>query len=348
MQKENIMDLSFEELELVLKEWSESSYRCKQVIEWIYLKKVDSFEKMSNLSKALREKMDQQFSIRSLKIKGFVESSDGTIKFLFGLNDGLSVEGVYMPDDNKRSLCISTQVGCKFNCAFCLTGKMGFLRNLSASEIIQQVLMVQEWLGPEKSVTNLVLMGMGEPLDNYDSVLKALKVFSSPFGLKIGSRKITLSTVGLLPALKRFQEEKMKINLAISLNAADGETRDKIMPINKKYPMKDLLKFCRDYPLQPSRRITFEYVLIPGLNDSDEEALKLVKLLRGISSKVNLIPLNSWEGAPFQSKASEQVARFHKILIDSNITVFTRKSRGEDVCAACGQLGGSAMDRAGG
>ena len=340
MQKENIMDLGFEELDQGLQEWGESRYSHKQAVEWLYLTKAGSFQAMTNLSKTLRGKLEERFEIHSVEIKRTLESSDGSVKFLFGLKDGLAVEGVYMPDENKRALCISTQVGCKFHCAFCLTGRMGFIRDLSASEIIDQVLIAQEWLGPDKRLSNLVLMGMGEPLDNYDNTLKALKVFNSPSGLKFGGRKITLSTVGLLPALRRFQTEDLKINLAVSINAVDEGIRGRLMPVNKKYPLKDLLQFCREYPLQPGRRITIEYVLIPGINDSEEDAKKLVKLLRGISCKVNLIPLNAAEDISFGSMPQDQTDRFHKVLIDAGMTVFTRKSRGKDILAACGQLGG--------
>ncbi|MBI5187172.1 MAG: 23S rRNA (adenine(2503)-C(2))-methyltransferase RlmN [Nitrospinae bacterium] len=340
MQKENILDWSMEDLERLMEEWSESKFRSKQIIEWLYLKKAGAFALMTNLSKDLRAKLEARFVLRSLKIQDSRESKDGSVKFLFGLNDGNAVEGVYMPDENRRALCVSTQVGCKFHCAFCLTGKMGFIRNLSPAEILEQVLAVQEWLGPEKTLTNLVLMGMGEPLDNYDNVMKALRIFNSPAGFKFGGRKITLSTVGLLPALERFQKEDLKINLAISLNAVDDAARSRIMPANKKYPLKDLLKFCREYPLQPGRRITFEYVLVPGVNDTDEDAEKLSRLLRGIKCKVNLIPLNAGEGVPFSSMPQDRVDRFHKILVNSNISVFTRKSRGGDILAACGQLGG--------
>ncbi len=340
MQKENIMNLSFEELECLMKEWGESRYRHKQVIEWLYLKRARSFDLMTNLSKKFRERLNEHFITGCLKIRDTLESKDGSIKFLCELDDGLTVEGVYMPDENKKSLCVSTQVGCKFNCAFCLTGKGGFVRDLTSAEIIDQVLTVREWLGSEKNLTNLVLMGMGEPLDNYDNVMKALTVFNSPMALKFGARKITLSTVGVLPALRRFQQEDLKINLAVSLNAVDDKTRDLIMPVNKKYSMKELMRFCREYPLQSGRRLTFEYVLISGLNDSEEDAKKLSKLVQGIRCKVNLIPFNAADGVPFQPVPRERVDRFHKILIDSKISVFTRKSRGEDVHAACGQLGG--------
>lgn len=340
MQKENILDLSMEEMERLMEEWGESRFRHKQIIEWLYLKKAGSFDLMTNLSKNLRTRLEERFVLRSLKIPDFLESGDGSVKFQFGLQDGLAVEGVYMPDENRRALCVSTQVGCKFQCAFCLTGKMGFLRNLHASEIVEQVLAVQEWLGPEKPLTNLVLMGMGEPLDNYENVMKALRIFNSPSGFKFGGRKITLSTVGVLPALMRFQKEDIKVNLAISLNAVDDATRSRLMPANKKYPLKDLLKFCLEYPLQPGRRITFEYVLVPQVNDSEEDAKKLARLLKGIKCKVNLIPLNAGAGVPFSSMPQDKVDRFHKLLVDSNISVFTRKSRGGDILAACGQLGG--------
>lgn len=340
MQKENILDCGMEELEHLMEEWGESRFRHKQIIEWLYLKKAGSFALMTNLSKDLRAKLEARFTLRSLKIQDYRESNDGSVKFLFALKDGNAVEGVYMPDENRRALCVSTQVGCKFRCAFCLTGKMGFIRNLSLAEILEQVLAVQEWLGPEKSLTNMVLMGMGEPLDNYDNVMKALRIFNSPSGFKFGGRKITLSTVGLLPALERFKQEDLKINLAISLNAVDDAARSRLMPANKKYPLKDLLKFCREYPLQPGRRITFEYVLVPGVNDTDEDAEKLSRLLRGIKCKVNLIPLNSGEGVPFSPMPQDRVDRFHEILVNSNVSVFTRKSRGLDILAACGQLGG--------
>jgi len=345
VQKEKIMDLGLDGLKGLMEDWGESAYRNKQVVEWLYDKRALSFDAMTNLSKGLRARLEERFCVRTLQIGEALTSEDGSVKFLFRLQDNEAVEGVYLPDEKTRTLCVSSQVGCKFNCAFCLTGKMGFVRDLSSSEIIEQVLAAQEWLGPEKKLTNLVLMGMGEPLDNYDAVILALRTVNSPVGLKFGGRKITLSTVGLLPGMERFQKEGIRINLAVSLNAMDDATRSKIMPVNRKYPLEDLLKFCGKYPLQPGRRITFEYVLIPGINDSDEDARKLSKVLHGIRCKVNLIPLNPAKEIPFPAGSPEGVDRFHKILLDAGLTVFSRKSRGRDIMAACGQLGGKGRVR---
>src|SRR3990172_5450026 len=251
--------------------------------------------------------------------------------------DVSSIESVLIPDEDRLTLCISTQVGCKLNCAFCLTGKGGFIRNLNHYEIIEQILSVRR---EKKDIINIVLMGMGEPLDNYENVIKSIKTMISPHGLKIPAKRITLSTSGLIPEIKKLAKENLKINLAVSLNASDNETRDKIMPLSKKYPIEELLKTLKEYPLPPNRRITFEYVMIKRLNDSIEDAKKLSNILKGIKCKINLIPFNSYEGVDYEAPDYKNVEDFRNILISQHYTTIIRKSKGADISAACGQLRG--------
>jgi len=406
MQKVNLKGLSLQEIEGLVESLGEKTYRARQIYEWVFQKDVSGIGEMTNLSIGLRNKLSELAYIPRLSIADKRISSDGTSKYLFVLpplhpplepvlseaegkggsggvsENGNSIESVLIPDEDRLTLCISTQVGCKLNCTFCLTGKGGFIRNLSHYEIIEQILSVQREIRPPLSpllakegngvvgdITNVVLMGMGEPLDNYDAVIKSINTMISPHGLKIPAKRITLSTSGLIPEIKKLAKENLKINLAISLNASDNETRDKIMPVNKKYPIEELLKALKEYPLPPNRRITFEYVMIKGLNDSIEDAKRLSNILKNIKCKINLIPLNPpfttspsppseggekgevkggkggiFEGSDFEAPDYKNVEEFQNLLISRHYTVIIRKSRGADIYAACGQLRGKWLE----
>lgn len=334
----DIKEYTTEQLIAWFKERGIQSFRAGQVHKWVYLRQADSFEEMTDLGKELRTLLSEHFTIDRLTVEKVQSSSDGTRKFLFGLKDGQFIESVLIPSEERRTLCISSQVGCAQDCSFCLTAKGGFTRNLTSGEIIAQVRDINHIVSPSNAVTNIVFMGMGEPLANYENVVRALAVITDgDFGLKISARKVTVSTAGLVPLLERFGTEA-RANLAISLNATDNETRSMLMPINRKYPIEMLLETCRNYPLAPRDKITFEYILIRDVNDSDADAKRLVKLLRPIPSKVNLIPFNEHEGSDFKSPTGERVNRFLSILHESGFTAIIRKSKGQDISAACGQL----------
>lgn len=322
-------------------EWMEAigekPYRARQVRSWIFSKGVSDFAQMTDLSKQFRETIAQKAVVTQItEIKRDV-STDGTIKFLFGLADGNTIESVYMPGADRVTLCISTQVGCKLNCKFCITGKNGFARNLSAAEIVDQLIQVKNRV-PGGRVTNLVLMGMGEPLDNYDATLRALRIITEPELNLIGARKITLSTAGVVPGILKLAEDFPKVKLAVSLNSPTNEKRSQIMPINKKHPIESLMAALKKWPLPHGRRITFEYVMLGGFNDSDADAVELGKIARAVPSKINLIPYNPCSGLPFERPPTERVEKFRSVLIKSNHTVTVRESRGGDILASCGQL----------
>ena len=341
MQRFNLKGLSLQEIEGLVESLGEKPYRARQIYEWVFQKDVSGIGEMTNLSFSLRNRLSELAFLTRLSIADKRTSSDGTSKYLFILEDDNSIESVLIPDEDRLTLCISTQIGCKLNCTFCLTGKGGFIRNLSHYEIIEQILAARR---EKKDITNIVLMGMGEPLDNYDNVIKSIKTMISPHGLKIPAKRITLSTSGLIPEIKKLARENLKINLAISLNASDNETRDEIMLLNKKYPIEELLKTLKEYPLPPNRRITFEYVMIKKLNDSIEDAKKLSNMLKGIKCKINLIPFNSFEGVDYEAPDYKNVEDFRNILISQHYTTIIRKSKGADICAACGQLRGKKLD----
>jgi 23S rRNA (adenine2503-C2)-methyltransferase len=334
----NFLGTSEKYLKNCFAEWGVEPYRIHQVFTWVYHKEVRSFDLMTNLSKPLRQKLQETFyfSLPSLQEK-FI-SKDGSVKYLFALEDGSTIESVFMPSDDRNTLCISTQVGCRLACSFCMTATLGLKRNLTAGEIIGQIVKVNEDLEEKDRVTNIVVMGMGEPLDNYQPLVDALRLMVAPEGMKISNRKITLSTSGLVDKIKDFQEENIHVNLAISLNATLDEVRDQIMPINKKYPIDVLLDTLRNYPLKPNRKLTFEYVLLAGINDTDDDAKRLAKLLKGIPSKINLIPFNRIEPSDYHPPSENRVLSFQNYLISQNYSVFIRKNRGTDILGACGQL----------
>ncbi|MEW6107881.1 MAG: 23S rRNA (adenine(2503)-C(2))-methyltransferase RlmN [Nitrospirota bacterium] len=312
-------------------------YRGEQLIHWIYKKNAASIDEISEFSKSLRNTLNKHAFISNLELVKNLKSRDGTEKFLFSLNDGQTIETVLIPDKGRLTLCISSQVGCALGCRFCLTGKLGFIRNLKSFEIVDQITTVQRIIMPKK-ITNIVLMGMGEPLLNFDRVVEALWRIVLLVG--ISKRKITLSTAGITPRIELFSKKAPEVNLAVSLNATTDESRDKIMPVNKRYPIKSLLNACRNFPLSPRRRITFEYVLIKGLNDSREDALRIVRLLKGIRCKVNLIPLNQSGSDSLKRPSERTILEFQKILMQNNMTALIRESKGSDILAACGQLRG--------
>jgi 23S rRNA (adenine2503-C2)-methyltransferase len=295
---------------------------------------------MTNLSKRFREELSQVTTISALHPIHIEHARDGTKKFLFELDDGNRIESVLIPEKSRLTLCLSTQAGCALGCRFCLTGKNGWKRDLAVSEILNQILAVRETLLPKTSITNIVLMGMGEPLANYRNTIKALQLMTFPEAFKFSSRRVTLSTVGLLPELERLAHEKVQFRLAVSLNASDDETRSYLMPINRRYPLKKILEACRNFPLRPRTRITFEYVLLNDINDSPQNAKRLMKILGGIPSKINLIPLNEASGIPFQRPSEEKIKRFQDILMEGGLTAIVRTSKGEEISAACGQLQG--------
>jgi 23S rRNA (adenine2503-C2)-methyltransferase len=293
---------------------------------------------MTDLSRELRQRLAADFAVKTPRVARRERSSDGTEKLLLELEDGRHIESVFIPDTPAMTFCVSTQVGCAMRCGFCLTGKMGLARNLTAGEIAGQVRVLARELDLLDKRFNIVLMGMGEPLHNYDETMKALRMLADEHGLAVSPRRVTLSTVGVLPALERLAREPLMPNLAISLHATTEEQREALVPVNRKYGLEEIIAAARRFPLKRRSRITFEYVMLGGVNDSDEDARRLVKLLTGIRSKVNLIPLNEAAGIPFTRPSDARVNRFAQILADHHLTVSVRKSRGRDIRAACGQL----------
>ncbi len=323
--------------------------RSQQLWRWIYGRGASDFLAMSNISLALRDELAAKFTLARPQISDEQISSDGTRKWLLqfnpkaGENCGHSAEIVYIPEENRGTLCISSQIGCTLNCSFCHTGTQKWVRNLDAGEIVSQILIARDQLGewpagPERRITNIVLMGMGEPLYNFDEVKKAVEIIADGEGLSISKRRITLSTAGVVPMIERCGAET-GVMLAISLHAVRDEIRDRLVPLNRKYPIKELLAACANYPgLSNARRITFEYVMLKGLNDSAEDAKALVRLLKGIPAKINLIPFNPWPGSPYECSEWEQIERFAEIINRAGYASPIRSPRGRDIMAACGQL----------
>ena len=336
----NIKTYSLDELRDQLSARGFKPYRASQVLSWIYRHQATSFDAMTNIAKEDRERLASLFSLPALRADRVERSVDGTRKLLFRLDDGHTVESVLIPDEERQTLCISSQVGCQQACRFCLTGTGGFVRDLAGWEIADQVLQTARILRGEDGppITNIVLMGMGEPLANLDEVLRALRIVTGEPGLGLSPRRVTLSTDGLAPGIDRLARSGIKVNLAVSLNATTDAVRDRIMPVNRRYPLRELLAACRRYPLDPRRRIPFEYVLLKGVNDSEEDARRLVKLLAGIRCKVNLIPFNPFPGSEFERPDDAAVGRFQAVLQDRHLTAPVRESRGRDISAACGQL----------
>ncbi|MDR3631761.1 MAG: 23S rRNA (adenine(2503)-C(2))-methyltransferase RlmN [Desulfocapsaceae bacterium] len=326
------------------------AFRGRQIMGWLYRPGIRDFRQMTDIAKKFREILQEKACISHFTEPIMERSQDGSIKFGFRLEDGALIESVLIPETDRNTLCLSSQVGCSMRCAFCLTGTMGFIRNLTPSEIVNQVCAVQDFLlaepqenriGPAE-VTNLVFMGMGEPLNNLDNLLIALSILTEPKGLDLTGRKITVSTCGIAPKLKRLGENST-VNLAISLHAVDDATRNQLMPVNTIYPLDVLLDACRTYPMPKRRRIMFEYILLKGINDSDDQALELARKLHKIPCKINLLPYNESPNLPYRSPSPERVLAFQKILLDKHFSVFIRNSRGSDIAAACGQLAGKSQ-----
>ena len=341
-----LVGLSLPEMQEVLSEHKLPNFRSKQIWNWIYQRGVTDFDLMANLPKDLRGILKEHYAIDRPSVVAEQKSQDGTMKWLLGMSDGQQVEMVFIPTPKRGTLCVSSQVGCTLTCKFCHTGTQPLVRNLGAHEILQQVMFakdkLEEWpsAGEKegRDLTNIVMMGMGEPLYNYDNVAKALKICMDADGLGISKRHITLSTSGVVPQIIQCGDE-LDVNLAISLHAPDDELRSSIMPINNKYPLKDLLDACRNYPgVSPSRRVTFEYVMLDGVNDSDVQARALTRLLVNIPCKVNLIPFNGWEGSGYTCSSMPRIEAFAKILEDAGYDAPIRRPRGRDILAACGQL----------
>lgn len=338
--KPNIKDLSAQELKEWLAARSEPAYRADQIKGWLYHKGATAFAEMTNLSAALRAALEGEFMISRLRTVRANRSSDGSIKFLFGLADDQNIESVLIPEERRLTLCVSSQAGCGLGCTFCATAQMGLKRNLKASEIVDQILEAQKVLAGEQRITNVVLMGMGEPLANYAPTMRALEIITDgDRGIGISPRRVTLSTVGLVPQIKKLMDES-SVNLAISLHASTDELRSQMMPVNRKYPLAELLDCCRSLPIPKRRRITFEYVLLRGINDSPADARRLSQLLRGIRCKINLIPFNPHPGSPYRRPSAEEITRFQKALTELGHQVNVRMPRGDDIQAACGQLQG--------
>lgn len=332
----DLKNLTRKQLSDLLVEWGHKPFHASQVYRWIYQRGIADFAEMTDLSKDLRGKLAELTCVSEFEADVVEVSQDGTQKFLFHMADGQSVETVLIPMEGGRStLCVSTQAGCAMQCSFCLTGTFGLQRNLTPAEIVNQVCAVRR----EHAVDNIVLMGMGEPLHNLDNVVAALEILYDDNGCRYGARKVTLSTCGLVPEMHELGQ-RIRVGLAVSLNATTDKVRDELMPINRRYPLKELMAACRDYPLQPRERITFEYILIDGVNDSLADAKRLVGLLHGIKAKVNLISYNEHAGSPFKSPADEAVSAFQSYLLDRKIVAIRRASKGRDISAACGQLKG--------
>lgn len=334
----DLAELERAELETTLEALGARRFHARQLFRWIHRKGETDFARMTDLGQSLRETLAATVRITTPLVLQRDVSTDGTMKLALELVDRRRIEAVYIPDTPRQTFCISTQVGCAMKCGFCLTGRMGLARNLTAGEIAGQVRVLAAETDLLDRPFNIVLMGMGEPLHNYDATMKALRILHDEHGLAVSPRRITLSTVGVLPALERLASEPLMPNLAISLHATTEETREQLVPVNRKYGLKELVDACRRFPLKRRDRITFEYVLLNGVNDTPEDARRLVKLLAGVKAKVNLLPLNEAAGIPFTRPSEARVNRFAQILADHHVTVMVRKSRGRDIRAACGQL----------
>ena len=323
-------------------------FRARQLVQWIYRKRVREFSAMTDIAQNVRTALAARYVISRPEAAEVRHSSDGTKKFLFALADGSKVESVLIRQPTRYTLCISSQVGCAMGCRFCRTGEMGFTRHLTTSEIIGQVLAVQDFVaasdnpepleGPAEAFSNIVFMGMGEPLHNIDNVLRAVWLLNDELGLNFSQRKVTVSTSGLVPAIRRLGESGAPANLAVSLNATTDEVRSALLPVNRRYPLKVLLDALRAYPLKPRQRITIEYVLLSGVNDSDDDMARLPRLLQGIPVKVNLIPYNANTGLPFSPPARDRIAAWQDYLLSRGVNATIRWSKGDDISAACGQL----------
>ena len=333
---QNFFELTLHQLENAIGAIGNEKFRARQLYKWIYNKGVFDFHEMTNISKSLRLIFKDMFCTDPPEIKDILRSNDGTIKFGITASDGRTMESVLIPEKGRNTLCLSSQIGCRMGCKFCVTGKIGFVRNLTSAEIIGQIMAVKRYLGEQK-ITNIVFMGMGEPVDNLDTLLHTLEIMKNPLGLDFSHRRITVSSVGLLEGLRTL--EPKVAGLAISLNAADDGKRTYLMPINRLYPIRDIIGFVKEFRGSKRVRITFEYVLIKGFNDSLDDAQQLAQLLTGVKCKINLIPFNESPYVEFKTPDTKAVNQFHDYLLQRHFTAIVRDSRGQDIGAACGQLG---------
>lgn len=350
-EKINLLDLTRAQMQAFFVELGEKPFRADQVMKWIYHFCIDDFDKMSNINKVLREKLKARCVIEAPVVVTRQDSSDGTIKFVMGLRGGQEVETVWIPEKDRRTLCVSSQVGCALDCSFCSTAQQGFNRNLTVAEIIGQVWRVAQIIGSygdtgDKPVTNVVMMGMGEPLLNLNNVVPAMELMLEDFGFGLSKRRVTLSTSGVVPALDLLRE-KIDVALAISLHAPNNELRNELVPVNRKYPMEEFLAASRRYVAnsKANDKVTVEYVMLEGINDSMEQAHELAQALKDTPSKINLIPFNPYPGSPYKRSSNSRIDRFNKVLQEYGFTVIVRKTRGDDIDAACGQLVGDVIDR---
>ena len=334
----NIKDLTLPALEQWLTERGEKPFRARQVFQWLYQHRIAGFAEATSLSKDLRDRLGGWFRVGGLETASRLESEDGSTKFAFRLPDGAVIETVLMPNRTHYTVCVSTQVGCAMGCDFCATAAMGLVRNLGAGEIVQQVVEVARALPPGKEVRNIVFMGMGEPLHNYTNLMAALDILQEDNGFGLSARRLTVSTSGLVPAILRYARDGVRANLAISLNGVNDAMRTSLMPVNRRWNIEALLAACREVPYENRYRITFEYVLLGGVNDGLDQARQLVRLLHGFKCKVNLIPYNAHPGSAYEPPSMEHARRFQRVLLDKGILVTLRISKGQDIQAACGQL----------
>ncbi|GAB4257474.1 MAG: 23S rRNA (adenine(2503)-C(2))-methyltransferase RlmN [Methylomicrobium sp.] len=345
LNKINLLDFDRKGLEAFFVEIGEKPFRATQLLKWIYQEGVEDFSQMSNLSKALRAQLTEQCTLDTPEIVFEQLASDGTRKWVLETSCGNRVETVFIPEEGRGTLCVSSQIGCALACTFCSTAQQGFNRNLTAAEIIGQLYVAQKRLGNEQKVTNVVMMGMGEPLLNFDNVVTAMNLMMDDFAYGLSKRRVTISTSGIVPAMYRLTEV-CDVSLAVSLHAVTDELRDELVPINKKYPLKELLAACRDnVKLSPRRRITFEYVMLDGVNDSVQDARTMVKLLKNVPSKINLIPFNPFPNSSYRCSSNDAIERFRAVLHNAGIVTTVRKTRGDDIDAACGQLVGRVQDK---
>ncbi len=333
----DLKDFTQDELARWLTVRGHKAFRAQQILKWVYHHRLTDVGQMSNVPLALREALAQHFLITRLTCRTHTTAADGTEKYLFTLADGRRIESVFIPSENRRTLCISSQAGCAMGCQFCATARVRPVRDLTAGEIVSQIWEVQYRRPQPEAVTNVVFMGMGEPLANYDHVVKAITILTAAWGYNLSPRRVTVSTVGLVPQMQRLLNDT-PVNLTISLSATTDAVRNSLIPVNRRYPLATVLEACRSLPIASRNRMTFAYTLLDGLNDSPADAKRLVSLLHGIRAKVNLIPFNSFPGAPFAPSSRERLARFRQILLDRGIYASIRESRGQDVQAACGQL----------
>ena len=340
--KKELLGLTAEELLEFMSELGEKPFRARQLFSAIYHRRLNSFTAMTDLPKTLRRILEANAVVTNTSIESVFTASDGTRRFLLRLGDGREIESVFMPEESRDTICISSQVGCPLACDFCMTGVVGLKRNMTTGEIVSQIVLVLNEIYGEGDEpphgTNIVMMGMGEPFLNYDNVMKAIRLFADDEGLNIAPRRVTVSTAGIVPRIYDFAKEEIRPRLAISLTAANEELRNRLFPINRKYSMAELIKACEEYPLAERERLTFEYVMLKDVNDSDKDARDLVRLLAHIKAKVNLIPHNPAPELPYHSASMERILAFQTILIAGGLPAFIRRPRGQDIAAACGQL----------